>query len=215
MDPDRWRASAHYDARAEVYSEVVAPPASIGIDFARLAKDGTASIAAASDGGAWIGTPQGLHYVSAQGGWTTDADQGSDPGARPRDRAGWLWIATSDGLLVRKPTGETLRIGAAQGCAIVAPRLLVELPGDRMLVIGTDEAGRERIAFGKELAWVTYRALPEVRWDAATRRGAGAVVMGGGRVYRIGPADPSQVRPLAREGMRLVPVLGGPPSTAG
>ena len=50
--------------------------------------------------------------------------------------------------------------------------MLVELPGDRVMVIGADEQGHERIAIGKELAWTTYRALPEVdvgRGDAARR----------------------------------------------
>lgn len=197
-----------YDAATEVYSEVLAPPASMGLDFAALAKDGGATIAAASDGGAWIGTARGLVYVSAQGGWT------STPITEPiravvRDRARWLWIATDAGLIARKPGGETVRIGAAEGCAISAPRLLVPLPGERMLVIGADERGRDRLAFGKQLEWVTYRALPAVTWDAATPRHDGAVVMGGGRVYRIGLADAARVRPLARDGMRLVPVGGG------
>ncbi|MGE3765030.1 MAG: hypothetical protein AB7L94_22415, partial [Kofleriaceae bacterium] len=40
----------------------------------------------------------------------------------------------------------------------------------------------------------------------------GAVVMGGGRVYRIGPAEPNAVRPLARDGMRLVAVTVGAPA---
>src|SRR6185503_19005868 len=58
-------------------------------------------------------------------------------------------------------------------------------------------------------SWVTYRALPDVKWEAAVRRGTGAVVMGDDRVYRIAPADAARVRPLARDGMRLVPVVNG------
>src|SRR5476651_724531 len=73
--------------------------------------------------------------------------------------------------------------------------MVIEL-ADSMLVIGADEQGHERIAIGNQLAWTTYRALPEVHWDSVVRRGRGAVVMGGGRVYRVGP----------REGMRLVPL---------
>ncbi|MBA3456804.1 MAG: hypothetical protein H0T42_27190 [Deltaproteobacteria bacterium] len=213
-DPDRkqvWIVTdgglGRYETQTEVYSSIEDPPASIGLDFTTLAKDGGASIASAKDGGAWIGTPNGLIYVSAKGGWTSTAIK--DPiTAVARDHAGWLWIATTTGLMARKPSGDTLKIGTGQGLAITTPRLLVELPGDRMLVIGTDEAGHERVAFGKELAWQTYRALPEVTWDAATRRTNGAVVMGGGRVYRIGLADPNRVRPLARDGLRLVPVSG-------
>jgi len=196
-----------YDTPTEVYSSITDPPASIGLDFATLARQGGASIASARDGGAWLGTSEGLHYVSAKGGWTSTPIK--DPiKALVRDRAGWLWIASATGLITRKQNGDTLRIGSAQGLAITTPRLLVELPGDRMLVIGTDENGHERVAFGKELVWHTYRALPEVTWDAATRLTKGAVVMGGGRVYRIGLADRTRVRPLARDGMRLVPVTG-------
>lgn len=201
-----------YDVTAEVYSTIADPPASIGLDFAALAKDG-ASVASASDGGAWLGTKQGLLYVSARGGWTSTSLK--EPiQAMTRDRAGWLWIATPTGLVARKPTGETVRIGANQGCTIVQPRMLVELPGDRMMVIGSDADGRERLAFGAQAAFVTYRALPDVTWEAATRRSTGAVVMGGGRVYRIGEPEPGRVRPLSRDGMRLVPLNGDPKATA-
>jgi hypothetical protein len=222
-DPDRrwvWILTegglGHYDAGAELYSEMPPPPASVGVDFGALAKESTASVAPAEDGGAWLASQHGLVYVSAQGGWTATTIK--DPiRALARDRGGWLWVAAKGGLIARKPSGETLRIGAAQGLTIVEPRLLVELPrpsgrepaDDRMLVIGADGEGHERIAIGTQRGWVTYRALPELRWDAAAARGDGAVVMGGERVYRISPASSAQVRPLARDGMRLVAVAGG------
>lgn len=200
-----------YDVTAEVYASIADPPASIGLDFAALAKDG-ASVASASDGGAWIGTNKGLIYVSAKGGWTSTPIK--DPiKAVARDRAGWLWIATTTGLVARKPTGETVRIGGNQGCSIVQPRLLIELPGDRIMVIGADADGHERLAFGAQQQFVTYRALPDVTWEAATRKSTGAVVMGGGRVYRIGERDPTRVRPLARDGLRLVPLNADPKAT--
>lgn len=198
----------HYDAGAALYSETPPPPASMGVDFGALAKEATASVAPAEDGGAWLASRHGLVYVSPQGGWTSTPIK--DPiRALARDHAGWLWIAAKGGLVARKPSGETVRIGSGQGLAIAEPRILVELAGDRMLVIGADADGHDRLAFGKQLSWVTYRALPDVRWDAAARRGAGAVVMGGDRVYRISPADAAQVRPLARDGMRLVALAGG------
>jgi hypothetical protein len=128
--------------------------------------------------------------------------------ALARDRGGWLWVAAKGGLIARKPTGETMRVGPAQGCAVAEPRILVELADEQMLVIGADAEGHDRLAIGKQTGWVTYRALPETHWDAAARRGAGAVVMGGDRVYRIAPANAGQVRPLARDGMRLVAVAG-------
>lgn len=198
----------HYDAGAELYSEMPPPPASVGVDFMALAREATASVAPADDGGAWLAGLHGLVYVSRQGGWASTPIK--DPiRALARDHAGWLWIAAKGGLIARKPSGETVRIGTGQGCAIAEPRILVELAGGHMLVIGADAEGHDRMAFGKQLSWVTYRALPDVRWDAAARRAAGAVVMGGDRVYRISPASEAQVRPLARDGMRLVPVGGG------
>lgn len=212
-DPDRrwvWILTdgglGYYDAGKEVYREQIAPPPSMNLDFAAFAKDG-ASIAPGKDGAVWLGTQAGLIYVSAQGGWATTPIK--EPiRALARDHAGWLWLATKDGLLARKPTGETLRIGASHGCTIADPRMLVELPGDRLLVIGSDETGQDRLAIGKQLAWTTYRALPEVKWTAAAQRKTGAVVMGGDRVYRITPND-GGVRPLSRDGMRLVPVGNG------
>lgn len=212
-DPDRrwvWILTdgglGYYDAGKEVYREQLAPPSSMSIDFAALAKEG-ASMTPAKDGGVWLGTHAGLIYVSAKGGWAATSIK--EPiRALARDHGGWLWLATKDGLVARKPTGETMRVGAAQGCGIADPRLLVEMPGDRVLVIGTDEAGQERLAIGKQLAWTTYRALPEVKWDAAAHRKNGAVVMGGDRLYRISPND-GGVRPLSRDGMRLVPIAAG------
>jgi hypothetical protein len=198
----------HYDAGNQLYSEMPPPPASMGIDFVALGKEATASVAPADDGGAWLGSLHGLVYVSAQGGWTSTPIK--DPiRALARDHTGWLWIAAKGGLIAHKPSGETVRISTGQGLAIAEPRILVELAGDRMLVIGADADGHDRLAFGKQLSWVTYRALPDVHWDSAARRGAGAVVMGGDRVYRISPADAVEVRPLARDGMRLVALAGG------
>jgi hypothetical protein len=215
-DPDRrwvWILTdgglGYYDAGKEIYREQIAPPASMNLDFAALAKEG-ASLAPAQDGGAWIGTRGGLIYVSAKGGWVTTPIK-EPVRALVRDGGGWLWLATKDGLIARKPTGETLRVGAAQGCAIADPRLLVEMPGDRLLAIGTDEGGQERLAIGKQLAWTTYRALPEVKWDAAAEHKQGAVVMGGDRIYKLALND-GGVRPLSRDGMRLVPIAAGAPS---
>jgi hypothetical protein len=194
-----------YDASVEVYSEVMPPPAALGIDYAVVAKEGAASLAAA-DGGVWLGIGKGLFFVSDKGGWVTTPIK--DPiRALVSDRAGWLWIATKGGLVARKPSGDVVRIGVAQGCDVVAPRLLVDAPDDRVMVIGADAQGRERIAIGKGTEWTSYRTLPDNRWDAATRRGNSIMVMGNGHIYRIARAG-TAVRPLAREGVRLVPLSG-------
>jgi hypothetical protein len=197
-----------YDVAAEVYSEIAAPPPVLGIDYAAIAKEGVASLAAGAAGeeGVWIGVNKGLFFVSEKGGWVTTPIK--DPIlALVGDGSGWLWIATKAGLVARKPNGDVLKIGEGQGCEIVAPRLVVDAPGERVMVVGTDAQGRERLAIGKGTAWTTYRTLPELKWDAATRRGESMVVMGGGKVYRIAAAR-AGVRPLAREGMRLVPITG-------
>jgi hypothetical protein len=196
----------HYDASVEVYTEIVPPPSVLGIEYAAIAKEGVASLASASEGGVWLGTSKGLFFVSEKGGWV--ATPIKDPiRALVRDRSGWLWIATTGGLVARRPSGELIRIGQAQGCDVIEPRLLVEAPGERVMVVGADAQGRERIAIGKQTLWRSYRTLPDLAWDAATLRGNSIVVMGGGHIYRIVPAS-AGVRPLARDGVRLVPLSG-------
>jgi len=195
----------HYDVGAETFQPLL-PPGSIGLEFALLAHEG-ASIAPSAEG-VWLGTAHGLVSVGSDGEWAATG-MTAPVSAMVRDRTGWLWVATKTGLVARKPTGETVNVGIEEGCAIIDPRLLVELPNDRMMAIGVDDTGNDRIAIGKELAWTTYRALPQVKWDAAARRGNGAVVMAGDRVFRIAPYDPAVVHPLSRDGMRMVPLGGG------
>src|SRR5690606_35597568 len=145
----------HYDANIEVYTAAAPPPTTLGIDYAAIAKEGVASLASAAEGGVWLGTSKGLFFVSEKGGWV--AMPINEPIlALVRDRGGWLWIATKTGLVARKPSGDLVRIDQAHGCEVTQPRLLVEAPGDRVMVIGTDEQGRERLAIGKQMAWRSY-----------------------------------------------------------
>ncbi len=195
-----------YDAAAEVYTEVDPPPKSLGLDYSALARQGTA-MASASEGGAWIGTPSGLLYVSDRGGWLATAVK--DPvRSLVRDRASWVWIASKGGLIGRKPNGDMVKLNTANGCEITDPRIVVEAPGDRVLAIGTDAQGHERIAIGKGTTWASYRTLPELTWDAAVLRGTSIVAMANGRLFRIAAASDA-VRPLARDGVRVVPLAGG------
>ena len=198
----------HYDAQSEVYTELQAPPAAMNIDYSELAKEG-ASLTAAVEGGVWIGTSKGLLFASDKGGWLQLPVK--DPvRAVERDRANYVWIATKSGLLARKPNGDILKIGTAQGCEVSDPRLLVEAPGDRVMVIGADSEGHEKIAVGNKAGFTSYRALPDLAWDAATREGDSVMLMGGGRVYRVMQAQATTtVRPLARDGVRLVPTQAG------
>lgn len=189
-----------YDATNETFRDVlVVPPL---FDF--FAMQG-ASVAPAADDGVWIGYGHGLVHVGSDGTWTPTPIV-DEIRALARDRNGWVWAATPNGLMVRKPSGIVERIGALHGNGVDQPRILVELPNDGLLAIGNDESGQELIAIGRDVNWKTYRALPDVRWDAAARRGEGAVVMGGGRIFAITPARADQVKPLSRDGMRLVPL---------
>jgi len=195
----------HYDANTEVYAETMPPPPSLGLEYAALAKE-QVSLAPASEGGVWLGTTKGLYFVSERGAWTAPVIK-DGVRALVRDHAGWLWVATKHGLVARKPNGDMMKVAAAQGCDVVEPRLLVEAPGDRVMVIGADEQGHERFAIGKATKWTSYRTMPEMKWEAATLRGNAIVVMGGDHIYRIGAAT-NVVRPLARDGVRLVPLNG-------
>lgn len=188
----------HYDAVQEVYAESAAPPAALAIDFAALAKEG-AVLSPGPEGGVWLGTKAGLVFVSEKGGWAPTPVK--DPvKALWRDKAGWLFVGTSKGLLVKSPKGD---LDKPAGCELADVRMIVDGPGGQVMAFGADEQAHERVAIGKAGAWTTYRTLPEVVWDAAARRGESVIVMGGGRVYRIAAAG-TGARPLARDGMRLV-----------
>ena len=192
-----------YDASSEVYTDVPSPPLAMGIDYAELSRDG-AIMAPAAEGGVWMGTSKGLLFASDRGGWL--ALPIKDPvRALVRDRAGWLWIAAKSGLFARKPNGDIVKIDAAAGSEIAEPRLLALAPGDRVMAIGTDDEGHERIAFGKGMQWSSYRALPEIAWDAAVPHGVDAVMlMGAGHVYRLARAMANSVQPLSRDAVRLM-----------
>jgi len=198
----------HYDAQSEVYTELAAPPAAMNIDYSEIAKEG-ASLSAAVEGGVWLGTAKGLLFASDKGGWLQLSVK-EPVRAVVRDKSNYVWIATKGGLLARKPNGDIIKIGASVGCEVADPRLIVDAPGDRVMVIGADDQGHERIAVGNKAGWTSYRALPELAWDAATREGDAVMLMGGGRVYRVAQIAPTTtVRPLARDGVRLVPTQSG------
>jgi hypothetical protein len=193
----------HYDAVQEVFTESVAPPAALAIDFGALAKDG-AVLESGEDGGVWLGTTKGLMFVSDKGGWVPAAVK--DPvKALLRDRSGWLWIGGKAGLVARSPRGDIVK---PTGCELAEVKFIVEAPGERVMAIGSDEQGHERIAIGKAMTWTTYRTLPELAWDGAAKRGESVILIGGGRAYRIAAAG-AGVRPLARDGMRLVATSSG------
>src|SRR5690606_18041581 len=67
-----------------------------------------AILAAAADGGVWIGLPGGLYHVSEQGWRTTAIDE---PVHAVLDLAGELWIGTEAGLFVVDEAGDPVRLG--------------------------------------------------------------------------------------------------------
>lgn len=135
----------------------IAASLGLGSDPAVKAPESVA-IAAAVDGGAWIGHARGLHHVSATG-W--DATDILDPvTALHLDQAGGLWIGTTRGLRYRKPDGSVVAISRAQGCDVVAVKAIAAAPEGGVLVLGADDGGTPRLAGGSGATWWTYR-LPE------------------------------------------------------
>lgn len=163
------------------------------------------ALAAAVDGGLWIGHPRGLFYVSAKGGWTSTPI--ADPiNALHAGRDGWLWIGSDRGLIGRDPAGKTFQFGPAQGCEVVTVRWIAAAPGSGVIVVGEDAGGRQRIAIGRGGIWSSYKLSPNVRWNAGTPVGDALVVMTGDGLYavRAGPAPVPE--PLSRDGARLLSV---------
>jgi hypothetical protein len=194
----------YYEVASGVFSAMPSPPATLGLDLTK----GQIVLAGAADGGLWIGHGKGLLYASSSGGWA--AAPITDPVTSIlRDRAGWLWIATAKGVVGRKPSGETLQYGPAHGCAVEQPRILVHAPGGGVLVIGEDGQGRQRLALWRDAAWTSFRVLPEVRWDLAVAHGDSVLALGGGRLFRLSPRIAGAVRPLTRDGARVIALASG------
>ena len=109
--------------------------------IAAIAKDGVASLAPAEDGGVWLGDAKGLYLRQRQGRLGRRR--------RSRIRSARSCAITRAGCGSRRRTGwsrasrPARRCGSAsaQGCAIVAPRLLVERRAIGVMVIGADAAG--------------------------------------------------------------------------
>lgn len=163
------------------------------------------TLAAAVDGGVWIGHPRGLHYASAKGGWT------STPIADPiktlhAARDGWLWIGSDRGLIGRDPSGKTFRFGPAEGCEVVTVRWLGAAPDSGVIAVGEDAGGRQRVAIGRAGAWSSYKLSPNVRWNAGATVGDVLVVMTSDGLYGVRAGAAPRPEPLTRNGARLLPV---------
>jgi hypothetical protein len=193
----------YYEIASGVFNGVPTPPASLALDLTSPVQ-----LAGAADGGLWVGHPKGLLYASPTGGWVatpiTDAVN-----AVYRDSAGWLWIATAKGVVGRKPSGETLAYGPAHGCAVEAPRLLVPAPGGGVLAIGEDAGGQQRLSLWRDGGWTSYRVTPDATWERVVQHGDSIIALGGGGLFRVSPRVEGQVRPLTRDGARVIPLVTG------
>jgi len=181
---------------------IVAPPSTPAAPPRAIA------LAAATDGGLWIGHPRGLFYASPKGGWTSTAI--ADPvTALHVGRDGWLWIGSDRGLIGRDPTGKTFPFGPAQGCEVVTVRWIAAAPGSGVIVVGEDSSGRQRVAISRGGPWASYKLSPNVRWNAPTSFADALVVMTNDGLYavRAGPAPGPE--PLSRDGARLLSVNSG------
>lgn len=163
------------------------------------------TLAAATDGGVWIGHPRGLYYASAKGGWTSTPI--ADPiRALHAARDGWLWIGTDRGLIGRDATGKTFRFGPAEGCEVVTVRWLGAAPDSGVIAVGEDPGGRQRVAIGRAGTWSSYKLSPNVRWSGGATLGDVLVVMTSDGLYAVRAGAAPRPAPLSRDGARLLPV---------
>jgi ligand-binding sensor domain-containing protein len=201
-----------YDTATEVYTQVAEPIASVGLQLAALRASDRTALAAATDGGAWVGTPQGLHYGSDEGWASTTIKEPVLSLAMANDG---VVIATNKGLMMRRTSGEVIAIGAEQGCLVARPELVLSAPKlGGTLVIGSDENGAPRLAIGRGSQWHSFRVLPGTGFDDAVAHGDEVLLMGGGQLYRLTLRDQSEPRPLARDGVRLSAMSSAGPDLA-
>jgi hypothetical protein len=194
-------AIGRYGTSTEVFTQLDAPLEDIGLELAALRAGDRTAIAAADDGGVWIGTPQGLHYGSSDG-WSSTAIK--EPVVALATTADGLLIATEKGLQLRQQSGELTPIGPDQGCVVTRVNQLLAVPKlGGALAIGTDDRGAPRLAIGRGQQWHSFRVLPSLPFEDASADGTGVVLMGGGQVFRLTLRDQSEPQPLTRDGVRL------------
>lgn len=202
-------ALGRYGTSTEVFTELDGPIEDVGLTLSALKADDRTALAAADDGGVWLGTPQGLHYGSSEGWASTPV---KDPVVALSESSDGLLIATTRGLLLRRESGDLLPIGAEQGCVVTkVEHMLVAPKLGGTLVIGTDERGSPRMAIGSGQEWHSFRVLPGMTFTDAAADGVGVLLMGGGQLFRLAPRDQIEPQLLAREGVRLSPMSSSGP----
>ncbi|MCE9577896.1 MAG: hypothetical protein K8W52_32485 [Deltaproteobacteria bacterium] len=195
-------AVGYVDAGQQTFVEIPAPPRAIGLDLSTVR-----AVAAAADGGLWLGSAKGLLYTNPGGQWTPTKI--TEPVTSLYAAAdGWLWIGTERGIIGKNPAGESFRYGADVSAVLATVRFVVRGPGGGVLAVGEDAAGKQAVAIGKNDKWSSYKVSPAVRWDAAVTIGDTVIAVGGGRLYRLAERDGAARRPLTRDGYRLLPSAG-------
>lgn len=191
----------YYDVSAETFAEV--PPSPM-VDVTKAAP-GALHLAAAADGGVWIGHPTGLYYTNTAGQWA-DTPITGPVSAVGLAEDGWLWAGTTKGLVGRNPKGDSFRYGPEQGCEVTKVRLIARAPGGGVLVVGEADNGKQRLAVRKGNSWTSMKISPDVKIEALAQMGDGVVAMGGHRLYGLGAVGADKRRLLTRDGVRLLAV---------
>ncbi len=158
----------------ELPSSTIAASLGLGGDSAIKSPE-SVPIAAAVDGGVWVGHGRGLHHVSSSG-WTP-TEIVEPVTALHLDAAGGLWIGSARGLRHRRPDGSVVSIGRAQGNEIVAVRAIAAAPEGGVLVLGLDDGGRPRLAGGSGATWWTYKLPDGAPWSGLAALGGRTVVL--------------------------------------
>lgn len=191
-----------YRVREEIFDPVPKPPSVLGLDSFT-----GAYLEPASDGGLWIAHKRGLFYTTAEGKWTGTGI--TDPvDAALLTRSGWLWFGSPEGLVGRRPDGESFRFGQDEGCDVKSVRLVAEAPGGAPMFIGENQSGQQRVTIIINNECATYRVEPEQRWLATARRAEDLVILTSEGLHLMSIAPPDPALNLGGTDMQLVPEPG-------
>ncbi|HET6612761.1 MAG TPA: hypothetical protein VFG83_12265 [Kofleriaceae bacterium] len=186
-------------------SELAQPPDDLGVT--KLTGTlGDVRLAAAGDGGVWIGTASGLFHASIDGGWQPSGI--TDPvTALAVSDDGAVWAGSAGGIAVRTLDGKIARFGTAQGCDAGRIDSIAIAPSGATVAVGS-VGGRQRFAIVTGGACAIYRPSSRARviGVAATKDNFLVATKDGLFAKR---ARVRGVRRLTRDGFRLLAIAGG------
>jgi hypothetical protein len=201
-----------YDTDREIYSEIAQPSASTGLDLGELHAGDRTALAAASDGGVWVGSPQGLHHGSGDG-WIATTIK--DPVLSLATTSEGVAVVTRTAVLLQQSDGDVVKIGSDHGLLVTRPERALAVPKlGGIVILGSDDRGAPLLAIGRGLQWHSFRMLPGLSIDDATVDDGDILLLGGGQMYRLTLRDKSELRPLARDGVRLSAMNSAGPDLA-